>query len=361
GDFYWRTVSRDNVTSIFGKNQEARIFDPEDESHVFQWLLEETYDAKGNYVVYCYKSENLENVSENSYEANRSKAANKYIERIQYGNHSPLSPGQDFQSVNWHFEVVFDYGEYELPPSDKKTPYKSEQEKKEKPWKNRPDPFSTYHAGFEIRTHRLCRNILMFHRFEELFQDPILVHATQFKYEETPTVSLLKSVQSTGYRYEQKKYLTKSLPPVEYKYTEFKPKESHFQPLLQENDRGLPGLNLPPNYLSIDLYGEGIPGVLYSDGTTTQYWEAKGDESTLNPTLPGGEQEGSGKGTVKYGSPKLLQNFPIDRLVQDENRTLTDLAGDGRMALVVSTTGYSGYYQYDPQRDTWQSWQPFEG
>ena len=31
----------------------------------------------------------------------------------------------------------------------------------------RPDPFSTFRAGFEIRTLRLCRRVLMLHHFKE--------------------------------------------------------------------------------------------------------------------------------------------------------------------------------------------------
>ena len=145
-----------------------------------------------------------------------------------------------------------------------------------------------------------------------------------------------------------KQYEIKGLPPVKFDYTAFAPVGHNFEPLLQEKNRELPGLNLPPNYMSIDLYGEGIPGVLYSDGTTTLYWEP----------------EGNGNGTtgeVKYAPPKQLLNFPIERHLQDADRMLTDLAGDGRMALVVSTSGASGYYQYDPDHDIWQNFQPFAG
>ncbi|MEG4503821.1 SpvB/TcaC N-terminal domain-containing protein [Microcoleus sp. F6_B4] len=342
-DFYWRTVSQDNVTSIFGKTDKARICDPDNSNRVFQWLLEETFDAKGNYIIYQYNSENINNATNDSWEANHTQTANKYIERIKYGSDRPLFEGQDVTQVNWHFEVVFDYGQYNID-STNSAPYTPVQA-----WKNRQDSFSTYHAGFEIRTHRLCRNILMFHRFEpELGNSPILVHATQFHYQETPTVTLLKAVESIGYRYEQGKYETKSLPPIEFDYSAFAPEGHNFEPLLQGKDRQLPGLNLPPDYMSVDLYGEGIPGVLYSDGTTTLYWEP----------------EGSGNGTtggVKYAPPKQLQNFPIQRHLQDADRMLMDLAGDGRMALVVSTPGTSGYYQYDPDGDTWQNFQPFAG
>ncbi|NER46040.1 MAG: hypothetical protein F6J92_04995 [Symploca sp. SIO1A3] len=359
GSSHWRVTSRDNITSIFGKTSQARICDPENENYIFEWLLEESFDAKENCIVYHYKSENTDNVNDAIYEVNRTQTANKYIEKIKYGNNKPLQQGDKLTSVLWHFEVIFDYGEYNIEPTN--TNLYTLLNK----WANRLDPFSTYHAGFEIRTHRLCRNILMFHRFsEELGEDPILIHATQFKYKETTTVSLLQSVQSTGYRYEQEQYVTKSLPKVEFDYTAFAPDDSQFQPLVQESDRALPGLNLPPDYQSIDLYGEGIPGVLYSDGKTTLYWEPQGEQPTPNPN-PGGEQptpnpSQEGNWTVSYGSPKELKSFPIERQLQGGNRMLTDLAGDGRMALVVSASGYSGYYQYDPDRDTWKNWQPFE-
>ena len=36
-----------------------------------------------------------------------------------------------------------------------------------KPWACRHDPFSSYRAGFEVRTYRLCRRVLMFHHFPD--------------------------------------------------------------------------------------------------------------------------------------------------------------------------------------------------
>jgi len=108
GDSHWRTISRDNVTSIFGKTEQGRISDPERPRRIFQWLLEETFDAQGNYLVYQYKSEDTDNVPDAIYEVNRTQRANKYIERIKYGNQTPLFGDSDTTGVEWHFEVVFD-------------------------------------------------------------------------------------------------------------------------------------------------------------------------------------------------------------------------------------------------------------
>ena len=62
GESHWRVVSQENITSIFGKTGETRIVDPANSSHVFQWLLTETFDAHGNHVVYEYKAEDGEGI-----------------------------------------------------------------------------------------------------------------------------------------------------------------------------------------------------------------------------------------------------------------------------------------------------------
>jgi hypothetical protein len=63
------------------------------------------------------------------------------------------------------FDIVFDYGEHDtlaptLEPAEGV------------PWPVRQDAFSSYRAGFEIRTYRLCRRVLVFHTFAELGEEP---------------------------------------------------------------------------------------------------------------------------------------------------------------------------------------------
>ncbi len=335
GDSHWRVVSKENVTSIFGKTAENRIADPDNPGHVCQWLLTETFDAKGNRIVYEYKAEDGVGIGQAIYEQNRAQTAQKYLKKICYGNTTPYTEGKGNGS-QWLFEVVFDYGEHDLDV-EKSNPYKFE-----KTWANRQDPFSTYHAGFEIRTHRLCRHILMFHRFAELGPDPVLVHATHFNYEESPVLTRLKSVESIGYRYENGKYQSQSLPPLEFAYTAFKPEQQTFKPLLSENGQPLPGFNLPPDYQLVDLYGEGIPGILYSDGISTLYSEAKDN----------------GEGETRYCPPRTLPTLPIEGNRQKINPLLLDLTGNGQLDLVVSSPVASGYYEANYDR-TWKNFQTF--
>src|SRR3569832_175632 len=173
-DIFWKSISKDNITSIYGKNAESRIADLKYPSHIFKWLLAETYDDKGNRIVYEYKAENLDGVGQSlPEEQNRltfgAIASNRYLKSIKYGNRTP-------RSNDWLFQVVFDYGEHDL-----NTPTPSEVGQ----WTYRPDAFSSFRSGFDIRTYRLCRRELMFHQLSEsgeLSDRPHLVHSTDLEY-----------------------------------------------------------------------------------------------------------------------------------------------------------------------------------
>src|SRR6266508_390947 len=47
-DVFWRSISKDNITTWYGKSDESRIYDPSDESRIFSWLICQSYDDKGN-------------------------------------------------------------------------------------------------------------------------------------------------------------------------------------------------------------------------------------------------------------------------------------------------------------------------
>src|SRR5205814_5412469 len=92
--------------------------------------------------------------------------------------------------TEWLFEVVLDYGEHDAAAP---TPAEAV------PWPVRPDPFSRHRAAFEVRTYRLCRRVLMFHRFAELGTDPCLVRSTDFTYDEGPVLTYLTQAEQAGY------------------------------------------------------------------------------------------------------------------------------------------------------------------
>ncbi len=61
-DTFWRSISRDNVTTWYGRTQESRISDPTDARRTFSWLICETHDDKGNVVSYGYKEEDSQGI-----------------------------------------------------------------------------------------------------------------------------------------------------------------------------------------------------------------------------------------------------------------------------------------------------------
>ena len=56
-DVHWRSISKDNILTLYGRDVNSRVADPEDPRRIFSWLICETRDDKGNAVVYEYKPE----------------------------------------------------------------------------------------------------------------------------------------------------------------------------------------------------------------------------------------------------------------------------------------------------------------
>ena len=157
-----------------------------------------------------------------AHEVGRQVGANRYLKRIFYGNDTPYRPAVTAELPGqWCFQVVLDYGEHSLADP---------QPAEATSWPCRPDPFSTYRPGFEVRTYRTCRRILMFHQFPaELKAAAVLVASTDFRYSfdsapadpQLPVCSLLTSVTRTGYvsAPDGSSYQAGQLPPLELGYT----------------------------------------------------------------------------------------------------------------------------------------------
>ncbi len=238
GDIHWRSISKDNILTIYGKDINSRIADPEDPSRIFSWLICETRDDKGNASLYEYKAEDGAGVDFASvHERNRGgrddrrRTANRYLKRIRYGNRltmldnagtrPPFLEQAKVSQAGWMFEVVFDYGEHD---ANAPTPEDTDE------WAYRNDPFSAYRSSFEVRTTRLCQRVLMFHHFqgEAGVGSDCLIRSTDFEYSDeeepddarNPIYSFLLSVSQCGYKRQNGGYLKQSLPPVESEYSQ---------------------------------------------------------------------------------------------------------------------------------------------
>src|SRR6266404_7476308 len=56
-DTFWRSISKENITTWYGRTVESRVADPADPTRIFTWLVCESYDDKGNVTAYQYKAE----------------------------------------------------------------------------------------------------------------------------------------------------------------------------------------------------------------------------------------------------------------------------------------------------------------
>ncbi|MFK8104118.1 MAG: SpvB/TcaC N-terminal domain-containing protein, partial [Saprospiraceae bacterium] len=397
---FWKVITSDNTTSFFGKTAAARVADPANNQKIFKWLLEDHLDAKGNHVHYEYKAENNDNIPNDLTEGNRSVGANKYIHKIQYGS---------FQDINnqqaWHFEAVFDYGERQLDDPNAITYSETHL------WSKRLDSFSSFQAGFEIRTHRLCRGILMFHRFEELSVNPVLVNSMLLNYEESPTLSFLTTIQSTGYQQDKARVLiSKSMPPLAFDYSTSDPsylfylddqyttqlnggtsedlivlqREFKFKGLVLTDAAQISTTTTPKHWQIIDgaeryliraennrlkvfdpkqkasflslsiENGNRLPGPINGDGYQMIDLYGEGlsgifyhNERTVFYQQP--------KGAGQFAAPQEIRSFPNDL----EQFNLMDLEGIGAMDFVLNNPQENGYYQNHQDGD-WTTFTAFE-
>lgn len=349
GISHWRSVSRDNVTTLYGFDPDSRIVDPADDRKIFSYLACRTFDDKGNLALYRYAAENQQGADlSRTHEANRSadgRGTQRYLKRILYGNAPPYfaSWTEDGEETplpaSWHFEVVFDYGDH-APEGPGPAP--------DRAWRVRPDPFSSYRSGFEVRTYRRCERVLVFHHFpaEAGVGADCLVRSTDLHYSDeavpadprNPIYTFLRSATQTGYRRQGGGYVSRSLPPLELEYSE--PRiHPEVLSLDAESLANLPeGLD-GSRYQWVDLDGEGLSGILTDLGGG---WGYKRNLSPLH-------------GTARFGPLEPVPSIP-SRSELSGGQQLLDLGGDGRLDVVTLDGPAPGFFERTPEG----GWEPFQ-
>ncbi|MDN3689781.1 SpvB/TcaC N-terminal domain-containing protein [Cyclobacterium jeungdonense] len=352
---YWRVSSSENIVTIYGRSAECRIADPEDHRRIFSWMPEFSYDDKGNWMRYSYKSENLDQVPLSLQESHRHDGrqpyTNRYLKRVRYGNAQPYTPDpalpydpSDPADETCYYELVLDYGEHHAT-----NPLPMEADL----WPVREDPFSSYRSGFEIRTYRLCRRVLMFHHFPDetnqdgtAFGNDYLVRSLTLDYKPSSIndsgqaeVNYLAEITGSGYvRKGDASYSKKSLPPLSMDYQHLH-WDTEMRQVTQTEIENLP-IGLENNYQWVDLYGEGINGLLTEQGSGWYYKSNLGDTDD--------------SGNVSFGSTQPV--LPKPSFTGLGTRiTVADLDADGLKEMVTQNGGVQGYYSMG----TDGHWEPF--
>jgi RHS repeat-associated protein len=357
GISHWRSLSRDNVTTLYGLDPGSRIANPDDPRQVFCYLICRTWDDRGNLAVYEYQADDSRGVDATlAHEANRTapaRATQRYLKTVRYGNASPYTPdyapGGDETPLpeGWYFEVVVDYGDHN-PAAPAPAP--------DQAWPVRPDPFSTYRPGFEVRTYRRAQRILIFHNFgaEPTAGADCLVRSVNLAYSDqlapadphNPIYTKLTSVTQVGYRQADGGYVSRALPPLELDYSE---------PVLQPDVLALDGdslANLPQGvdgsaYRWVDLDGEGMSGALADLGGGWGY------KPNLSPACQVTEPDGSLATRARLGPLETLPSVPARSGLAGQQ--FLDLDGSGQLDLVALADPLPGFYR----RTTQATWEPF--
>jgi RHS repeat-associated protein len=392
---YWKTTSKDNVATIFGRSPSARIADPADpggQTRVFKWLPELSYDDKGNCIEYFYLPEDFSNVADTLHERNRlngiAPCTNTYLKRARYGNKAPYYPDPSHPydpappgTPGYFFELVLDYGDH-----DADAPTAAVQNL----WACRLDPFSQYKSGFDIRTYRLCRRVLLFHTFKEL-NDGVNPAPTQvrsldvdYRYFANPAATPAElanmevdypvAMRQTGWvKTGASSYDRKSLPAAKFTYQElgWNKDVQAVSPAGVENTPA----GLSKGYQFVDLWSEGISGILAEQGGAWFYKSNLGGgrftpAQAVSPKpsftgLAGGtlqliDLEADGRKFIVASQPPVRgalalsdagewQPFKAFRRVpnlkpSDPNVKFIDLDGDGRADIAVSEDSVFTWY-----------------
>lgn len=353
GDIHWRATTKDNLTSIYGRTSQARIVDPNNENRIYEWLLQETFDAKGNHILYEYARDHPDLDLGLIHEENRSYCQ-KYIRRVYFGNLPRDENGNELlyedgvtkigpqrEGLNhldqisktnrrYAFEVVFDYGDWDITASHLDAGREGSQEQfgaANPPL--RQDPFSSFRAGFEIRTLRRCQRVLMYHHFKEL-GGPTLVKSTDFNYVHDPQtmISMLSSATVTGYKKENGVYVSAGMPPVAFNYSEFKPHEQKYEPVANAGNDMPPRSLQDPETTLVDLFGDGLPDVLSATATGAYYWRNLGN--------------------AELDMRRSQDAAPDGLSLALSGVAFGDMAGDGMVDLIVQWPETSGFYEATP-------------
>ena len=152
-------------------------------------------------------------------------------------------------------------------------------------WPVRQDPFSTYRSGFEVRTYRLCRRVLMFHHFpEELGDRSCLVRSTAFHYREKPIGSFIARVVQSGHRRQRRRPLSDAVAAAARSLLHARARsriprfhDYRLEDVDAESLANLPGGIDGADYRWLDLDGEGISGVLTEQDSAWFYKPNLGD------------------------------------------------------------------------------------
>jgi hypothetical protein len=278
-DDYWESRTRNGLVSRYAET----VRNPDDRRQIFAWNLTSTTDPFGNFIQYRYERDGVADDGTHRWDQIR-------VSSNHYADYGPRHAPQFLVSITFVYE-------------------------------DRPDSFSSYRSGFEIRTTKRCKRI----EVRTHADADQLARVYHLRYEDGQIkqwvprngASLLRRIEVEGIDGDT----SEALPPLEFEYTNFAPEARKYQPLTAVGNDIPPRSLAHPDFELADLFGRGLPDVI-EIGEVFRYWR----------NLGGG----------RLDLPRTLECLPGITL-GDPGVQLADLDGDGHIDLVVSQSGLAGY------------------
>ncbi|MFF0204437.1 SpvB/TcaC N-terminal domain-containing protein [Streptomyces sp. NPDC005017] len=286
---YWEVTDKDGLISCYGTprpdgaavnwRDPAVTADPHDPDRIFAWSLTSTRDLLGNLVVYEYDADEGA--------AGAHVWRRPLLRRIRYGDYTAPDGSQRFlASVTLESEA-------------------------------RPDAFSSYRAGFEIRTTRRYRCLRT--AVHAGVDQPVRRYDFAYEQDGHNGVSLLTDVTLVGY--DDMGVEQHDLPSVRFGYGLLDPDRCRLQPVTGSDPPGI-AMSSADHEL-VDLTGDGLPDVLHLNGTA-RYWR--------------------NLGSGVFDRPRPMPQAPAGLALGDPEVQLLDAQGDGRADLMVTTPAVAGFF-----------------
>ena len=221
---------------------------PTGSARIFSWLICESYDDKGNAIVYEYGRRTTRSRPRARPTSATAIAHGQPLPEAHPVRQSRLAPdpaGPDRRRPGCSRWSSTTASTTRPPKPDAR------------PWRAR-DPFSSYRAGFEVRTYRLCQRVLMFHHFAGEPRPALPGSVADFfsRLTRAGAASGVIHPYATAIRHHQRAAGTpKSLPTLEFDYS--RPVSTTTRCGDAGASRACPGRD--GGYQWVDLDGEGIP------------------------------------------------------------------------------------------------------
>ena len=299
---YWQVSSKDGLISFYGTPRSEHAGDawvdpavilkskskPADRDRIFSWKLTLTQDPFGNRIEYLYEKRDQSTDADKKH--GHDLGEQPLLTQIRYVDYEANNQIQFLVTVKFEYE-------------------------------DRPDAFSDYRPGFEVRTTNLCKAILIETHADQDYK----VRRYEFKYSSNNAlngVSHLTAVSIVGF--DDQGNPLQELPPLEFAYTEFNPQDQKRRDFYPIQGKDLPVSSLANSSMElVDLFGNGLPDILEMNGSV-RYWRNLGNG--------------------RFDLPRSMRDAPAGFALADAGVQLIDANGDGRTDLLVTQPGLAGYF-----------------